>query len=459
MQFVLSFRNTIVEDEHTKGIILKFYQFMEYFFQEVLERKRKFIFIYHLLLKRKFQNCLWVTRDISFHFQYVWLLLRCQIAADIVRLICMIIPPDAEPAAIPLTLNKFAINYFNHLYFCTERINATMAIMVAEKYSLIWAQVIDRRPDEVVDYSKLKFGDQVLMMQLMPVIYVIKERATDDADALDKFIQEIFSKSCDFTARHLYAIQDTLRQSGECILDLACKSIKTIIAPESRLTKERAILVLKGFVCLLNDYLPTKRAGIWQRRLEKPQLLTNLLIGTHALLKRYNISWRDCIETTTLTTKALILLNDEQLSGPLAVHVLNLLQLSIESFLAPNMALLMEHVDGSGLENLGVAIHNKLSDIDWEVRDSTVQLIKSMVDISREKYLAFQNLLIESNVLPLVVHMATNDEEAYVRATAFQCMTCLVKFKLYFKDLFASGQLVVSMLEKVSHSQTEKEKK
>jgi hypothetical protein len=64
-----------------------------------------------------------------------------------------------------------------------------------------------------------------------------------------------------------------------------------------------------------------------------------------------------------------------------------LIQTSIEHFLAPNLALLMDKVEGSGMENLGPTIFKKLHDMSWEVRDSVLELIHSIVEISNESEL------------------------------------------------------------------------
>ena len=56
--------------------------------------------------------------------------------------------------------------------------------------------------------------------------------------------------------------------------------------------------------------------------------------------------------------------------------------MSIEHFLAPNLALLVDTVEGSGMENLGPVIFKKLHDNAWEIRDSALELLSSMVRIS-----------------------------------------------------------------------------
>lgn len=66
----------------------------------------------------------------------------------------------------------------------------------------------------------------------------------------------------------------------------------------------------------------------------------------------------------------------------LAVQAIKLTQVSVEHFLAPNMALLMDNLQGSGLQEIGPIIIRRLHDIEWEVRDSAIELISSIAEIS-----------------------------------------------------------------------------
>lgn len=44
----------------------------------------------------------------------------------------------------------------------------------------------------------------------------------------------------------------------------------------------------------------------------------------------------------------------------------------------------MDTLVGSGIESLGPTIYKRLHDNSWEVRDSTLELLNSIVDISRK---------------------------------------------------------------------------
>lgn len=61
---------------------------------------------------------------------------------------------------------------------------------------------------------------------------------------------------------------------------------------------------------------------------------------------------------------------------------MKLSQLSVEHFLATNMALLVDTMAGSDMQKLGPMILKRLHDPNWEVRDSTVELLASIAKIS-----------------------------------------------------------------------------
>lgn len=73
----------------------------------------------------------------------------------------------------------------------------------------------------------------------------------------------------------------------------------------------------------------------------------------------------------------------------MAVQALKLTQLSIEHFLSPNLALLVENFNGSGMQNLAPMIVKRLHDNAWEVRDSTLELVTSIAYISQLSKLRF----------------------------------------------------------------------
>lgn len=66
-----------------------------------------------------------------------------------------------------------------------------------------------------------------------------------------------------------------------------------------------------------------------------------------------------------------------------SVQSFKLLKLSIEHFLSPNMALLVDNLKGSALLVMAPVIMKRSHDTAWEVRDSVLELVISITNISR----------------------------------------------------------------------------
>jgi hypothetical protein len=49
----------------------------------------------------------------------------------------------------------------------------------------------------------------------------------------------------------------------------------------------------------------------------------------------------------------------------------------------------MVKMEGSGMEDLGPTIYKRLHDNAWEVRDSVLELLHSIVEISRESKIVY----------------------------------------------------------------------
>lgn len=66
----------------------------------------------------------------------------------------------------------------------------------------------------------------------------------------------------------------------------------------------------------------------------------------------------------------------------IAVQALKLSQLAIERFMSPNLLLLDVNISGTSIELLGPTIMLRLHDVNWEVRDSTLELVTAIATIA-----------------------------------------------------------------------------
>lgn len=102
------------------------------------------------------------------------------------------------------------------------------------------------------------------------------------------------------------------------------------------------------------------------------------------------------------------------------------------------------------MEELGPTIYKRLHDNSWEVRDSVLELLYSIVEISNESKLnysrhnrdlhtfftefpPFQKHILDNDICQTVEIIARNDSESYVRASAFKVLGSMIKIRLFWE--------------------------
>ncbi|XP_057318159.1 uncharacterized protein LOC130663104 [Microplitis mediator] len=167
---------------------------------------------------------------------------------------------------------------------------------------------------------------------------------------------------------------------------------------------------------------------------DTPVLLSTLLDGVAVMTEKFQFKWSDCVETICVLALAQEILNHSGTSPHLCVRALKICRLAIENFMPPNLALL---VNGeSHMNNIGPTLYKRLHDGNWEVRDSALEVLHVIANISEITYPAFQELILTNKLLPLVTDIAMKDGESYVRASALKFIAITVRINnLWNKEL------------------------
>lgn len=130
--------------------------------------------------------------------------------------------------------------------------------------------------------------------------------------------------------------------------------------------------------------------------------------------------------------------------------------------MSPNLALLVDRTNDSSMSLLVPMLTAKLYDMDWDVRDSALEILQTISSIahSSKKWLfvvpltkidffclefpSFQTMLLDSGLLPIIVSMATSDSESFVRASAIKCLTQMIKVPAFWNQVLQSERIPVS---------------
>ncbi|GAB0095115.1 uncharacterized protein DMENIID0001_104570 [Sergentomyia squamirostris] len=397
------------------------------------------------------EGCLWRLANVTHDNRFLGKLMRLFVLTNFAQVQVR----RSEQGHDDENFNEFGINFFNCMNFCISRRCGNNVLMMAELSHLLWKSLNPPPPIEVaMENQKIQFEDQFIILQIMPMIVKIRSRH-EKTFCLDMYIMKILNVSSEHTIRLCYAFRDLmLSVDSETVTDFACRSIQSILGMKEVLTRDRAVIVFQALVYCLHSVEPNKGEGAADQPniistdllVKSPNLLSFVLTGLHGLVKEYKITWKECLESTCLINFMLALLEDTNLSSRHIVQALQLTQLSIEHFLAPNLALLVDTLKGSAMEGLGAMIFKKLHDNSWETRDSTLELLSAMVTISEQKFPAFQQHILDSKLCPIVGSMAKNDMEPYVRASALHCMFKMMNIPIYWEKSLKTQNLMSHLL-------------
>lgn len=159
------------------------------------------------------------------------------------------------------------------------------------------------------------------------------------------------------------------------------------------------------------------------------------------LIDKFHFTWRESVETTCLATFMQELLCEPALGQRQISQVLRVMRRAIENFMPPNLALLVNTLCDSPLQNLGPQLYRSLHTTSWEVRDSALEVLSTIAHISEDKFPAFQDHLLQHKLCSLVVNMAIGDEESYVRVSALNCLAVMVAVPCYWEKCLNQERL------------------
>lgn len=330
----------VVDESEVERELTPILSLVGYIFQKCIESDKRSRIAYLILVKHRFEVNLWRLTSLAHNIDFAGKIMRVHIMGNYTRLRSLDIPIEDDKTT-DLTFNKFTISFFNYMNYCIARRSGRNIIMMAELNHVLWKSIGDHGPEEVIlENQNIKFGDQVLLLQLLPLIYVIKayekkDKDDDEKEYLDKFCMKLFDISCGHTTRLLYGFRDMLTVSDINASELATKSIQGIISLQNSLGRDRAIIAFQAFMYILNEYLTCSHDGqasdgipshmhtriTTNLLIETPNLLSAILNGLYQLIKIYRITWKESIESTVLLNFMLGLLNDSNLSPRVSFNV------------------------------------------------------------------------------------------------------------------------------------------
>lgn len=335
----------------------------------------------YLVDKNKFDFVMWKMSTMTQDNQFLLKILKILV---LINCIVMIVSMPVDTVLGELHLNnvkKYALLLFNILKFSLIRDGCHNMFQLVELSNSLWKCSIKhfRLIPENFTHAHLKFEDQLVALQLLPLYYIHFKENKKESECVEEYLTKLLSITSSHTIRLCYAYRNLLMKKENAVT-IATKSIQAVLLSSDTMERTRAIFIFEALMFTLKPIVCPESTSDAITRI--PNFILAILNGIQTLVKRFKITWNESIDSTVLLNLMLNLLKNPNLTTRLAVQALKLTQLCIEQFMSPNMALLVNTMQNSCLEALGPIIFKRIHDNEWETRDSTLELLDSMVKIS-----------------------------------------------------------------------------
>ncbi|KAL0279262.1 UNVERIFIED_CONTAM: hypothetical protein PYX00_000864 [Menopon gallinae] len=355
-----------------------------------------------------------------------------------------------EKVSIALTLHTLCTNYdltnlakakeipgriFEIFKVLVKRKKISTVIKLAKYCQIFWNKVSSNNISETGDLES-----HFIIIQINPAFILLKKPKHEDA-VFETFVSKICDLANENTIRLCYLIRDVVKYGeDEDVADYAFMGISSVSKNMETLNLNRAVLIFQSLAYILKMFTPgccsfdepiTEEEMIKEQMLCRTRegLLSSILCALCTLIEKFKINWTEALESLCLLKLSSMLLSNPNLSPRLGVQTLSLIKLAISNFMAPNLVLLINDVKGTSFDYLLKNLYNKLHDQNWEVRDSCVEVIGIIAELSDSKYPAFQKMLLEGKYCELILSMSEGDAESYVRSSALRALSEMIRIE------------------------------
>ncbi|XP_014241222.1 uncharacterized protein LOC106661957 [Cimex lectularius] len=380
---------------------------------------------------------------------------------------------DIKDHKVPQIIGKnFIDKIINHFNLLVTRHAFDVISDSAVDYQYLWekygGKVIagDIEKPDSIDYleseiyktenSVYRVQNFLFIIQVLPLFVFCKvnSKELECDNLLELYIEKLFRVACPKTIRFCYSFRLQLSSQGPNLEKGCVKNIHKFEQLATICNKEQAVLVFQALIHIfkfiivpkenphLNDLLFPRINYYNTENSQYPVILPPLISALCTYLKKFDISWRDSLETVCIMSLTQFLLNDINIPPMLCTATLRLIKMILLKFMPPNLALLVNTLQGSSMQDLGKQLYKTLHSYHWEVRDSTIEVLTTISILAEAKFPAFQTLLIENRLPDLITSIMDCDSEPYVRASAICCISEMIKLQNIWDNYLQSKKLM-----------------
>ncbi|VVC86569.1 unnamed protein product [Leptidea sinapis] len=407
--------------------------------------------VHYLLNEFKVMTYLYVILD-RLRREDIWIMTTKLLFWLVISKIFLIKPMTPHTKYEKEDLMEVIVTYFNTINKIIQRRYVTLVFDYSNACNLIWGRVwVDQTLEPLVCNYNDKVRKRQLHMQLLTInlvpclVFVTIGRKSPmsggSIDRVNEFILELMQLSCEHTARTVYALRDLMHQLD--IPSVTLQSVRRLTCLKNHLNNEQANLVFQTMFYVLKEFDPideygeTKPGQTYEDDHDRFSVLAYVMDTLLYLVNNYNINWHDTVEVVCLHT--------------VVCNILKKPNLTCKKFLHPNLSLLLDTKPGSSLHVIGKLMYLKMHDLNWEIRDSALELLLVCTEISFiSKYgvgrLTRIKQILSNNLINVAMSMALNDHEYYVRVSALRCVGAASKVAALWVQLQAEYPNVQDLL-------------
>lgn len=165
------------------------------------------------------------------------------------------------------------------------------------------------------------------------------------------------------------------------------------------------------------------------------QLQKSVIDAIRILVEHFRIDWRKTYVSVCAMKELLNMIQIQGITTQVKLVILAAVRVCIDGFLAPVMSMLMDSDSSveNSVETLGKMLPQLICDLEWEVRDSAIEVLLTCMSYSKDKYPSFVTWMLRYKLNECLLS-ALRDVEGYVRASAINVLAKIVVIdKIWFE--------------------------
>nr|XP_023023764.1 uncharacterized protein LOC111511923 [Leptinotarsa decemlineata] len=307
----------------------------------------------------------------------------------------------------------------------------------------------------------LSFEDQLMILQILPATsFNIKkirsclEKLEEQDECRTRFMQKFVDRIAPATLRIFYKWRDYLYHNDS--FSQGTVALKYFLHSKKYYKRDNAIFAFGCFTRTLVDitFCMENYPDLIPFFLSEPEYLALLLETITIIIEDFGITWKDSSDTFCILKVVYHFLEKFTLPPRVVVKGLKLADEALSRYMSPHLALLIDKIDCTTIIPLASLLYVKLHDGEWEIRDSSIELICTLIKTASTEFSSLRKPVSENDFPCVILNMASVDGNSFVRATALKCLQEMIKIDEFWEALSTKGNILEKSLE-ILHMETE----